>query len=79
MLKNILNYFFQISEYLEEVFLPDDCFILIKLDLERIRLHKVYIYLLVGIALRQRLHKLIYIYTTLRHYLDNRWKNIVLQ
>jgi hypothetical protein len=45
----------------------------------RQRLHKVYIYLPVGIALRQRLHKIIYIYTTLRHYLDNRWKNIVLQ
>lgn len=28
----------QISEYIEEVFLPDDCFILIKLSLERIRL-----------------------------------------
>ena len=31
----------QVSEYLEEVFLPDDCFILVKLDLERIRLLKV--------------------------------------
>lgn len=28
----------QISEYIEEVFLPDDCFILVKLSLERIRL-----------------------------------------
>uniref|UniRef100_A0A4W3H8T6 DNA-directed RNA polymerase subunit n=1 Tax=Callorhinchus milii TaxID=7868 RepID=A0A4W3H8T6_CALMI len=28
----------EISEYVEEVFLPDDCFILIKLSLERIRL-----------------------------------------
>lgn len=28
----------QISEYMEEVFLPDDCFILVKLSLERIRL-----------------------------------------
>uniref|UniRef100_A0A8D1L4L7 DNA-directed RNA polymerase subunit n=1 Tax=Sus scrofa TaxID=9823 RepID=A0A8D1L4L7_PIG len=28
----------EISEYIEEVFLPDDCFILIKLSLERIRL-----------------------------------------
>uniref|UniRef100_A0A2R5LGD7 DNA-directed RNA polymerase subunit n=1 Tax=Ornithodoros turicata TaxID=34597 RepID=A0A2R5LGD7_9ACAR len=28
----------QVSEYLEEVFLPDDCFLLIKLDLDRIRL-----------------------------------------
>ncbi|TRY59992.1 hypothetical protein DNTS_021683 [Danionella cerebrum] len=27
-----------ISEYIEEVFLPDDCFILVKLSLERIRL-----------------------------------------
>ncbi|XP_045213702.1 DNA-directed RNA polymerase III subunit RPC1-like isoform X1 [Mercenaria mercenaria] len=31
----------EVSEYLEEVFLPDDCFILIKLDLERIRLLKL--------------------------------------
>lgn len=30
--------FTQISEYIEEVFLPDDCFILVKLSLERIRL-----------------------------------------
>ncbi|XP_051928207.1 DNA-directed RNA polymerase III subunit RPC1 [Hippocampus zosterae] len=28
----------EIAEYIEEVFLPDDCFILIKLSLERIRL-----------------------------------------
>lgn len=28
----------KISEYIEEVFLPDDCFILVKLSLERIRL-----------------------------------------
>lgn len=28
----------QVSEYLEEVFLPDECFVLIKLDLDRIRL-----------------------------------------
>uniref|UniRef100_A0A3B3S3Q8 DNA-directed RNA polymerase subunit n=1 Tax=Paramormyrops kingsleyae TaxID=1676925 RepID=A0A3B3S3Q8_9TELE len=28
----------EISEYIEEMFLPDDCFILIKLSLERIRL-----------------------------------------
>ena len=31
----------EVSEYLEEVFLPDDCFLLIKLDLDRIRLLKV--------------------------------------
>ncbi|KAH3863264.1 DNA-directed RNA polymerase III subunit RPC1-like [Dreissena polymorpha] len=31
----------EVSEYLEEVFLPDDCFILVKLDLERIRLLKL--------------------------------------
>lgn len=31
----------EVSEYLEEVYLPDDCFILIKLDLERIRLLKL--------------------------------------
>ncbi|XP_068111539.1 DNA-directed RNA polymerase III subunit RPC1 isoform X3 [Hyperolius riggenbachi] len=28
----------EISEYIEEVFLPDDCFLLVKLSLERIRL-----------------------------------------
>lgn len=28
----------EVSEYLEEVFLPDECFVLIKLDLDRIRL-----------------------------------------
>uniref|UniRef100_A0A672PT33 DNA-directed RNA polymerase subunit n=1 Tax=Sinocyclocheilus grahami TaxID=75366 RepID=A0A672PT33_SINGR len=28
----------EISEYIEEVFLPDDCFVLVKLSLERIRL-----------------------------------------
>jgi DNA-directed RNA polymerase III subunit RPC1 len=31
----------EVSEYMEEVFLPDDCFILVKLDLERIKLLKV--------------------------------------
>lgn len=31
----------QVSEYIEEVFLPDDCFILVKLDMDRIRLLKV--------------------------------------
>ena len=31
----------EVSEYLEEVFLPDECFLLVKLDLERIRLLKV--------------------------------------
>ncbi|KAK3608217.1 hypothetical protein CHS0354_039236 [Potamilus streckersoni] len=31
----------EVSEYLEEVFLPDDCFILIKLDLDRIKLLKL--------------------------------------
>ena len=29
------------SEYVEEVFLPDDCFLLIKLDLDRIKLLKL--------------------------------------
>ncbi|KAL3249757.1 hypothetical protein MRX96_055951 [Rhipicephalus microplus] len=28
----------EVSEYLEEVFLPDDCFVLVKLDIDRIRL-----------------------------------------
>ena len=31
----------EVSEYMEEVFLPDDCFILVKLDFERIRLLKL--------------------------------------
>merc|ERR1719239_1142567 len=31
----------EVSEYLEEVYLPDDCFILIKLDMDRIRLLKL--------------------------------------
>ncbi|XP_071829023.1 DNA-directed RNA polymerase III subunit RPC1-like [Apostichopus japonicus] len=31
----------EVSEFLEEVFLPDDCFILIKLDLDRIKLLKL--------------------------------------
>jgi len=31
----------EVSEYLEEVFVPDDCFLLIKLDLDRIKLLKV--------------------------------------
>ncbi|XP_072164609.1 DNA-directed RNA polymerase III subunit RPC1-like [Diadema setosum] len=31
----------EVSEYLEEVFLPDRCFVLIKLDLDRIRLLKL--------------------------------------
>lgn len=36
----------QISEYIEEVFLPDDCFILVKLSLERIRLLRLEVPLL---------------------------------
>lgn len=31
----------EISEYLEEVYIPDDCFILVKLDVNRIRLLKL--------------------------------------
>ncbi|XP_077989635.1 DNA-directed RNA polymerase III subunit RPC1-like [Glandiceps talaboti] len=31
----------EVSEYIEEVFLPDECFILIKMDLERIKLLKL--------------------------------------
>jgi DNA-directed RNA polymerase III subunit RPC1 len=31
----------EVSEYLEEVYKPDDCLILIKLDIERIRLLKL--------------------------------------
>ena len=33
--------FVQVTEYFEEVYLPDDCFILVKLDLDRICLLKV--------------------------------------
>ncbi len=29
------------SEYIEEVFLPDDCFLLVKLDVNRIKLLKL--------------------------------------
>ena len=31
----------EVTEYLEEVFLPDECFLLIKLDIERIKLLKL--------------------------------------
>ena len=31
----------QVSEYIEEVYLPDECFLLVKLDTERIKLLKV--------------------------------------
>ena len=31
----------EISEYVDEVFLPDKCFLLIRLDMERIKLLKV--------------------------------------
>ena len=31
----------EVCEYIEEVFLPDDCFLLVKLDLDRIKLLKV--------------------------------------
>ncbi|XP_013774384.1 DNA-directed RNA polymerase III subunit RPC1-like [Limulus polyphemus] len=31
----------EVSEYIEEVFLPDDCFILVKLDIDRIKLLKL--------------------------------------
>jgi DNA-directed RNA polymerase III subunit RPC1 len=31
----------QVSEYIEELYLPDDCFLLIKLDTDRIRLLKL--------------------------------------
>merc|ERR1719251_520890 len=31
----------EISEYIEEIFLPDACFILVKLDIERIKLLKL--------------------------------------
>lgn len=38
LISELIDRFRQISEYIEEVFLPDDCFILVKLSLERIRL-----------------------------------------
>ena len=38
----------EVSEYLEEVFLPDECFLLVKLDLERIRLLKVLLYRIIA-------------------------------
>lgn len=31
----------EVSEYIEEVYLPDDCFLLIKLDTDRINLLKL--------------------------------------
>ena len=31
----------EVSEYFEEVFLPDDCFLLVKLDVDRIKLLKL--------------------------------------
>lgn len=31
----------QVTEYIEEVYLPDDCFLLIKLDIDRIKLLKL--------------------------------------
>ena len=31
----------EVTEYLEEVFLPDECFLLVKLDIERIKLLKL--------------------------------------
>lgn len=33
--------FLKVSEYIEEVFLPDSCFILVKLAVDRIKLLKV--------------------------------------
>lgn len=38
LISELLDRFRQISEYIEEVFLPDNCLILVKLSLERIRL-----------------------------------------
>ena len=34
-------FFKKVTEYFEEVFMPDDCFMLIKLDMNRIRLLKL--------------------------------------
>lgn len=31
----------EVTEYIEEVYLPDDCFLLIKLDIDRIKLLKL--------------------------------------
>lgn len=38
---NLLDMFLKVSEYIEEVFLPDSCFILVKLAVDRIKLLKV--------------------------------------
>lgn len=35
----------EVSEYIEEVYLPDDCFLLIKLDLDRISLLKLEVHI----------------------------------
>lgn len=36
-IKLILHYYLQITSYFEEVYREDDCFLLVKLDLDRIR------------------------------------------
>ena len=36
-----MNFVYQVTEYVEEVFAPDNCFLFIKLDLTRIKLLKV--------------------------------------
>lgn len=54
MIETFLSFYYslQISEYIEEVFLPDDCFILVKLSLERIRLLRLEVPRLSHIALQ---------------------------
>ena len=41
VLTSLTILFLQVTEYFEEVYLPDDCFMLIKLDMNRIRLLKL--------------------------------------
>ena len=45
---NLLDMFLKVSEYIEEVFLPDSCFILVKLAVDRIKLLKVRLLLEIG-------------------------------
>ena len=45
---NLLDMFLKVSEYIEEVFLPGSCFILVKLAVDRIKLLKVRLLLEIG-------------------------------
>lgn len=43
-----MDMFLKVSEYIEEVFLPDSCFILVKLAVDRIKLLKVRLLIEIG-------------------------------